>query len=923
MNASFDMTLLQKQEPREEETVLHLTSAASWDELSTAASKKRSCRVSHDALPSNSKLPATPASVARRRHLSSSSEEPHVATSSKGRRQSKRSFGTCTTATSTVLGADDHSMHSMHTVDSSASTQGGGDAKNFRFTSFPASLPRIPSHPKPSLAPFSSAKWHKPLLPSSSLQYCNDSHNTSLSSWNHTAEYIGYSDEEEEEEQDVSPLQHSAFSYQLSTPRARLNFNHVTLFPSAADDTRDPLEEHLLLLEQQGADHLLTTKKLPFRPTTHRHLHRTSTEWGHDDFHQMPTPSRDVESTDQDLQLPCSPIPDIPEEETCTGDSTGTASSSSPSYSTRTSRCHRYAASTPLTLSSSGAAGPHLRPPSRRPLPDRHAFDDGGAATVLDGWSSSSISSATTHASSDVLPTTAPPLSPKLLCPPTPVRVHPMFREATEKTNAPALHTLHHTKLARSNSLITNKLLATCSPQLLSTWRCRRSSSSPDHRSTPAELWLPLDVATTEANTSHPTLNALVEPSPLGGPPRSEAPSVPVTVSSRPPVVSLARNFEVRSTLGSGAFADVYKVVSRQDGRRYAIKRHRRQFRSKRDREAALSEVRSMQRIQSHMCDQAAPDPAANGGVYLLFFYQAWQEDGHILCQTELCCRDTCREMIDTIQSWNTVTSLKFPTIASSSAIWFPPPAAAASPSMLGRVVPESVIWKICHDISAGLAFIHSQKVALVHNDIKPSNILLVPHPQYGALCKIGDFGMARDIGTSEDGQEGDQKYMTLEVLQSGTSYTSADIFSLGLTLYEMASHARVTIPSDGPRWHELRSGVIHAGDYPADRSLELIQLIRAMMDPNSNARPSANAILSLRTVVDAGTAYHPFLRDYIHDVERQEQQEEQWANHWNEEQTPQNAMSRPLVCSPPLHQIPQLPFGVLRSPNEAALASS
>lgn len=382
-----------------------------------------------------------------------------------------------------------------------------------------------------------------------------------------------------------------------------------------------------------------------------------------------------------------------------------------------------------------------------------------------------------------------------------------------------------------------------------------------------------------------------------------------------PTVVSLARNFEVLSTLGSGAFADVYKVVSRRDGRRYAIKRHRRQFRSKRDREAALSEVRSMQRIQSQSC------PAAGqGSRYLLFFYQAWQEDGHILCQTELCCRDTCREMIDTVQSWNTVTSLKFPTIASSSALWFPQPPTTAS---IGRVVPESVIWKICHDISAGLAFIHSHKVALVHNDIKPSNILLVQHPQYGALCKIGDFGMARDIGASEDGQEGDQKYMTLEVLQSGTSYPSADIFSLGLTLYEMASHAHVTIPSDGPRWHELRSGVINALDYPADRSAELIQLIRSMMDPNGNTRPSANAILSMRTVVDAGTAYHQFLRDYIHDVELQEQQEAQWANHLNDEQTPQNAMSRPILCSPPLHQIPQLPFGVLRSPKEAALASS
>ena len=412
----------------------------------------------------------------------------------------------------------------------------------------------------------------------------------------------------------------------------------------------------------------------------------------------------------------------------------------------------------------------------------------------------------------------------------------------------------------------------------------------------------------------------------------------------------MTNNFNVISTLGSGTFADVYKVISKADHRAYAIKRNRRQFRSKRDREVLLSEVRCMQRVQSQMTvahdhrhsnddHQNKTGNAPDFGMYLLFLYQAWQEDGHIFCQTELCCRDTCREMIDTIQYWNpSISSIKFPTISS---LWMTPqpshPSREHSTALTwdssknyessgdgGQVVPEHVIWKVCHDICAGLSFLHSSKVGLVHNDVKPSNILFVKHPQYGPICKIGDFGMARDVGSSEDGQEGDQKYMALEMLEYGTSYPSTDIFSLGLTLYEMASHIHVTIPPDGHRWHELRCGTTNMNDFPSDRNADLINLIRRMMDPKPLYRPSADDILSISMVHDAGNAHNIFLRDYIDDVAMYEIQEEAWMTqgfHRStgtnsaipplDEQTPRNASTRPLYSPPIQAKFPSLPFAM------------
>ena len=163
--------------------------------------------------------------------------------------------------------------------------------------------------------------------------------------------------------------------------------------------------------------------------------------------------------------------------------------------------------------------------------------------------------------------------------------------------------------------------------------------------------------------------------------------------------------------------------------------------------------------------------------LYLLFFFRAWQEDGYFFCQTELCCRDTCREMMDCFGSQWPVAQAKYPSLMRH----FPRSPPGNHVESVGELVPENTVWKICHDVAAGLSHIHSH--GIVHNDIKPSNIFLVPHSRLGALLKIGDFGMAGDVGTSEDGQEGDTLYMAPELLSSAARHPSADIFSLGLTL--------------------------------------------------------------------------------------------------------------------------------------------
>jgi serine/threonine protein kinase len=199
----------------------------------------------------------------------------------------------------------------------------------------------------------------------------------------------------------------------------------------------------------------------------------------------------------------------------------------------------------------------------------------------------------------------------------------------------------------------------------------------------------------------------------------------------------------------------------------------------------------------------------------------------------------------------------------------------------------------------------------MTHFDIKPGNIFLVPDGTLGAVCKIGDFGLARPIGNSEDGREGDQKYMALELLQENTrAHPSADIFSLGLTMYEMA-HTDIAffVPAEGPRWHELRNGNVNAKDTISHP--ELADAITSMMHPFPNQRPSAEMILYRDNVKTAGNTHNAFLAEYIRDVEafdsaRQEQIERMMAPEATEQQeTPRNLVpSSRIFASPPPHKM-------------------
>lgn len=92
---------------------------------------------------------------------------------------------------------------------------------------------------------------------------------------------------------------------------------------------------------------------------------------------------------------------------------------------------------------------------------------------------------------------------------------------------------------------------------------------------------------------------------------------------------------------------------------------------------------------------------------------------------------------------------------------------------------------KLMDQIASALAFAHRQEV--IHRDIKPGNILL----DEDGNAYLADFGIAKDLtytetGTHPEAITGSLDYLSPEQARSEPVTGRTDIYSLGVTLYEM-----------------------------------------------------------------------------------------------------------------------------------------
>jgi eukaryotic-like serine/threonine-protein kinase len=102
-----------------------------------------------------------------------------------------------------------------------------------------------------------------------------------------------------------------------------------------------------------------------------------------------------------------------------------------------------------------------------------------------------------------------------------------------------------------------------------------------------------------------------------------------------------------------------------------------------------------------------------------------------------------------------------------------------------GRL-PEPVAIDYAAQIASGLAYAHRQ--GLLHRDIKPANILITKDD----VVKISDFGIARAVSqhtmalTKPGLVMGSVYYISPEQAQEHEIHETADLYSLGVVLYQM-----------------------------------------------------------------------------------------------------------------------------------------
>ena len=117
----------------------------------------------------------------------------------------------------------------------------------------------------------------------------------------------------------------------------------------------------------------------------------------------------------------------------------------------------------------------------------------------------------------------------------------------------------------------------------------------------------------------------------------------------------------------------------------------------------------------------------------------------------------------------------------------------------LGKRLPIAVTLNIINEICKGLAYAHElvnpetgRPVGIVHRDISPPNVLISRQGE----VKLADFGLAKatsQLESTEPGVvKGKMSYLSPEAARGEEVDSRADIFSVGILLYELLTGKRL-----------------------------------------------------------------------------------------------------------------------------------
>ncbi|CAN6462830.1 unnamed protein product [Victoria cruziana] len=164
------------------------------------------------------------------------------------------------------------------------------------------------------------------------------------------------------------------------------------------------------------------------------------------------------------------------------------------------------------------------------------------------------------------------------------------------------------------------------------------------------------------------------------------------------------------------------------------------------------------------------------------------------------------------------------------------------------RKLAFKVVIQIALDLSRGLSYLHSRKIA--HRDVKTENMLL----DSSRTLKIADFGVARvEAQNPKDmtGETGTLGYMAPEVLNGQPYNRKCDVYSFGICLWEIYC---CEMPYPDLSFAEVSSAVVRQNlrpEIPRCCPSALATVMKKCWDANPDKRPEMDEVVRMLEAID------------------------------------------------------------------------
>jgi serine/threonine protein kinase len=265
--------------------------------------------------------------------------------------------------------------------------------------------------------------------------------------------------------------------------------------------------------------------------------------------------------------------------------------------------------------------------------------------------------------------------------------------------------------------------------------------------------------------------------------------------------MTLARRYRLESILGQGGMGTVYAALDLHLGREVAVKTIREEYRS---RGSVVADFVREARIIAQL--------ASNPHILTLYDLVTTEEGNPFIVAERLRGR-TLRSLI------------------------------------LEQIRPaRSWVIEMAIQVVLALADVHSRGV--VHKDLKPGNVFIVETQAFSVLAKVIDFGLSHSPMLGGDGVRlggGTPAYVAPETLAGHLSSPASDVYSLGITLYEIATGIHpypATSVAEAIAAHQ--NAVAPEGPLVEGRFPEAFRrLLSAMLEKDYRNRPSIEECLA------------------------------------------------------------------------------